>query len=144
MLGRWSKKWQLIQQDHYKRCSLSNTSREWAVAIIAKLHNIAWNRWNFRNGIAHGVDGSTQRLHHRRLNRIIIEEFGNGPDGLPSDSRWLLTDKPVSEIKKYDLVTKTNWVKSVRAARKAYANAGQWFKYFRPFRRGLRRYLISR
>ena len=144
VLGRWSKKWQLIQQAHYKRCSLSNTSRQWAVAIIAKLHDIAWDRWNFCNGIAHGGDGLVQRLHHRRLNRIITSEFGEGPYGLPSDSRWLLTNKPLSEIKDYNLVTKTNWIKSVNAARKAYANAGQRFKYFRPFRQGLRRWLVRR
>ena len=92
VLGRWSKKWQLIQQAPYKRCSLSNTSRQWAVAIIAKLHDIAWDRWNFCNGIAHGGDGPTQRLHHCRLNCITTSEFGEGPDGLTPDLRWLLTN----------------------------------------------------
>ena len=144
MLGGWSKKWQLIQQAHYKQCSLGNTSWQWAVAIIAKLHDIAWDRWNFCNGIAYGGDGLVQRLHHRRLNQIITSEFGEGPYGLPSDLRWLLINKPLSEIKDYNLVTKTNWIKSVNAARKAYANAGQRFKYFRPFRQGLRCWLVCR
>ena len=93
----------------------------------------AWDRWIFCNGIAHGGDGLTKRLHHRRLNRIITLEFGEGPDDLPLDLRWLLTNKSLSDVQDYNLVTKANWVKSVCAACKAYANTGQRFKYFQSF-----------
>ena len=106
---------------------------------MAKFNDIALDRWNFCNGIVHGGDRPAQQLHYHCLNCTINSKFGQGSEGLMPDSQWLLTDRPVSDIKAYNIVTKVHWVKTVHAARQAYAyvNTDQCFRYFSPFCQGL-------
>ena len=81
---------------------------------------IAWDMWQFRNGYVHNGDGTIATAHHARLNREINEIFEESFDCLMQRDHHLLLDSSPVTARKYNLITKQNWVASVRAAQKAF------------------------
>jgi hypothetical protein len=47
VLGRWSPKWQKVQQQFYTQTNSKRTSERWATAIIHKLLLTVWDQWQF-------------------------------------------------------------------------------------------------
>ena len=86
---------------------------------------IAWDMWQFRNGYVHNGDGTIATAHHARLNREINEVFEDGFDCLMQRDHHLLLDSSPANAQKYNLITKQNWVDSVRLAQQAFHSLEQ-------------------
>lgn len=46
ILGRSSKKWQLVQQKYIKQMNSKRSSLRWTTSIINKFMNVVWDNWN--------------------------------------------------------------------------------------------------
>jgi hypothetical protein len=58
-IGLPSTGWQEIQDAHYKRIASSKTGSSWLIAMIRKQWLIAWEIWDYRNGIVHNSEAGT-------------------------------------------------------------------------------------
>ena len=78
VLGRWSPKWQEVQQVYLTSIQSRKSSLRWAAAVINKLLMTVWNVWDFRNNINNGKNGPEYKEKRRELCRIINEEYTLG------------------------------------------------------------------
>jgi hypothetical protein len=53
--------WEKLQEQYYSGIKSRRSSKRWATALITKLWNVAWDLWEFRNGVFH------QKLNHSQL-----------------------------------------------------------------------------
>jgi hypothetical protein len=92
VLGRWSPKWQIAQQQFYTQTNSKQTSKRWATAIIHKLLLTVWDQWQFRNKIAHIDEGPLSQSLHQRLNIRILEEFQEDYTKLPVGDKYVTSN----------------------------------------------------
>jgi hypothetical protein len=119
VLGRWSPKWQLVQQQFYIRTKSKRTSKRWATAIIHKLLLTIWDQWDFRNKVAHSDDGPMAIALHRKLNASILEELRDDNTNLLQEDKYLFRDHNYLELQSSPKEDKQKWLKLVDLARKA-------------------------
>jgi hypothetical protein len=53
MLGRIALKWSDSQQHHIESLRKKNNGRRWAVSVIQKALDVAWDMWEQRNDVKH-------------------------------------------------------------------------------------------
>ena len=125
ILGRWSPKWQTVQQQFYTHTKSKRTSKRWASSIIHKLLLTVWDQWKFRNKIAHSDEGPRAKSLHRSLNVRILEEFQEGNAQIPAEDRYLFRAYSYLTLQAMPREDKQQWLESVNLARKAinYTNA---------------------
>ena len=82
MGGCISIEWAKVQGDYYKWIGLKKTGRRWAVALIKKLWEVAWDKWECRNGALHNTPMAADLSGDFSLDRAILEECELGPIGL--------------------------------------------------------------
>ena len=92
--GRWTVHIAQVQQRHYHNKRSSRTGKRWLTELIKKQWSIAWDLWEFRNGVKEGVRDAADR---QRLARRVEEAYGTGPDGLFATSRRLFESKSLTE-----------------------------------------------
>ena len=122
VLGRWSPKWQTVQQQYYNRTRSKRTSKRWATSIIHKLLLTVWDLWDYRNSIKHGGAGPIVRSQHRQLNTRIRQEFREGYGEILAHEKYLFRSYTFSLLARYDLAQKKQWLESVQLARKIINN----------------------
>ena len=125
ILGRWSPKWQTVQQQFYTHTKSKRTSKRWASSIIHKLLLTVWDQWKFRNKIAHSDEGPRAKSLHRSLNVRILEEFQEGNAQIPAEDKYLFRAYSYLTLQAMPREDKQQWLESVNLARKAinYTNA---------------------
>ena len=111
--GRWSVKWEIIQDRHFKNNSLKRTGRRWLAAIIRKLWITAWDLWEHRNGVQQEV----KKAARRAANRVIIQdEYGQGTIGLEGYDACLF-NKPLLVRLSETLDKQDAWIRRIQSAR---------------------------
>jgi hypothetical protein len=125
VLGRWSPKWQKVQQQFYTQTNSKQTSKRWATAIIHKLLLTVWDQWQSRNKIAHSDEGPIAQHLHRTLNNRILEEFQEDNTQLPVGDKYLFRAYTYLTLQAMPREDKQRWLESVDLARKVknYDNA---------------------
>ena len=78
ILGQWSQRWQLVQQQFIKQKESKRSSLRWTTSIIYKLLYVVWDIWNFRNFLVHGKGGINDKAVHKELNFQIRQQFTIG------------------------------------------------------------------
>ena len=90
VLGRWSPKWQEVQQQYLTSIQSRKSSLRWAAAVIHKLLMTVWNVWDFRNNINQGKNGPEYLLKKEDLRQKISEEYSLGITNLLSKDQHLI------------------------------------------------------
>ena len=125
VMGRWSKKWRLVQQRYIKQTKSKRSSLRWTTSIINKLLNVVWDIWNFRNSLIHGMGGINDRARHKELNTQIKQQFEIGfNELLLSDHRNYRRHK-LHTLLESSQETKQNWIRNLNAARLAFTTANE-------------------
>ena len=73
VLGRWSTKWLIVQQNHFDNINSKCNVHRWVSAIIHKLMMITWDLWDFRNSVIHGPSGPIAQQEHHELDLQLDE-----------------------------------------------------------------------
>ena len=140
-LGRWSRKWQLAQQQFYKRTGSKRTSKRWAAAIIHKLFLTAWDQWDFRNKIAHSDEGPEAIAIRQQLDAEMLEETRNDNRQILQQDKYLFTDWTYPELQALTREKKQQWLRSVVQARKAINYNAPTVPYISAMSRAMQNYL---
>ena len=119
LLGRWSKKWQKVQQRYITHTKSRRSSLQWTTCIINKFLRTVWDIWNFRNALVHGKGGVFQRATNSELDFQIREEFTIGFENFCDEDKKLYRDYTVPILTNNTITFKRQWLHSIRAARSA-------------------------
>ena len=122
MLGRWSKKWQIIQKNHLNSIGSKRSPRRWTAAVIRQFMLTCWDIWDFRNTLIHGKGGRLARLQNRLLDTRIRQEFEIGTNELLPIDYYLITMHSMRRILDDTLLKKELWLRCIGISRKAAAN----------------------
>jgi hypothetical protein len=141
VLGRWSPKWQLTQQQFYTRTKSKRTSKRWASAIIHKLLLTIWDQWDFRNKVAHSDDGPMAIALHSKLNARILEELRDDNTNLLQQDKYLFQRHNYLELQASSKEDKQTWLKLVDLARKAVHFAAAPIPHLAVMRSSMQNYL---
>jgi hypothetical protein len=69
--GWLTKDWAAIQQQYYELIRPHRTGRRWAMALIKKLWETAWDLWEHRNDIFHEQENIVTRIMGAHLNHQV-------------------------------------------------------------------------
>ena len=116
MGGCISIEWARVQGDYYKWIGLKKTGRRWAVALIKKLWEVAWDQWECRNGALHNTPMAADLSGALSLDSAISAECQLGPVGLPQKVRRVFPID-VTTLITSPLMDRKCWFVLVRAAR---------------------------
>jgi hypothetical protein len=122
LLGRIGRKWSDSQQRYIDSLHKKNTGRRWAISLIQKALDVAWDMWEQRNHIKHNT------LHPRRaaeVARIKVQLqllYRKGNAGLLPQDRLLFykTEETLLEGKPVEML---QWTASVLKAIRRAATA---------------------
>ena len=116
------KKWQLVQQKYIKNTNSKRSSLRWATSIINKFLLTAWDIWDFRNSLVHGLGGINERARHKELNFQIKQQFQIGFDTLLLNDYRNYRRYTLNKLLDSSKETKQNWIQNLLAARLAANN----------------------
>ena len=122
-LGRWSFKWQTVQEKYLVRIGSRRSSSRWTTAIINKLMNTVWKIWQTRINLKFGKDGTVQRSLHDALNQAITAQFQQGETHLITRDKYLLRSYTTEALFEYNISSKQSWLNRIISAREAFAMA---------------------
>ena len=122
MLGRWSKKWQIVQKNHLTSIGSKRSPKRWTAAIIRQFMLTCWDIWDFRNTLIHGKGGRLARMQNRLLDTRIRQEFEIGTKELLPIDNYLITTHSMRRILDDTLLQKELWLRCIGLSRKAAAN----------------------
>ena len=94
----------------------------WASAVIHKLLLVSWDLWQYRNNCLHAPAGPCSLALHSSLNADIDSEFALGSALLVADSCHLIESRSLVDLHKDSIEGKRQWLRSVRAAKAAFAS----------------------
>ena len=81
--------------------------------------------WQFCNGVCHSSNGPKALAHHSCLNHKIEYQFLENAGTLIEDDQHRIRKWTHTQMQNFDLVSKQNWVASIKPARKGFTKAGQ-------------------
>jgi len=108
--GWLSKGWISAQQAHYVKIKSMKTGGRWAVALIKKLWDMAWDMWEHRNEVLHERENLVTKSMGIHLSRRVTRVF------LDLCSRPLcandcnLVRLPLSKLLERTVNYKTHWL----------------------------------
>ena len=117
ILGRWSKKWQKVQQRYNKHTKSRRSSLRWTACIINKFIRTVWDIWDFCNSLIHGKGGLFQRATNTELNDLIRDEFAIGFENLQNKDKHLYQRHTLETLLCDTIKDKRHWLNTLRAAR---------------------------
>ena len=118
--GLPSRRWRLVQQQHYNLIGSERTSKRWLLALLKLLNNTAWDQWKHRNAILHDPEHPRQRRALQVLHQEIVEEFIAGVADLPP--RDCHHFRPtLLDLLQRPLSYKKAWIHNVHSARQRQA-----------------------
>ena len=125
--GWLSRDWITEQQRYYNSIRSLRTGKRWAVALIKKMWDTAWDLWEHRNGILHATENVVSDAEIRLLHRKVTDIFNRLQSLLlPPHDRHLIS-LPVSRLLKKDRIYKEAWLTNALAAISGHNNT-QWSK----------------
>jgi len=99
--GCLSFEWAALQEEYYKFISSRRTGKCWAISLLKKLWQIAWELWDHRNEVLHHQENISQQHEGDQLNRSLRQLYSSAyPQLMSSKNRYLLQIPLVSLIKK--------------------------------------------
>ncbi len=110
-MGLPSTGWQELQDVHYKRIASSKRGSSWLIAVIRKQWLIAWDIWDYRNGIVHNSDAGTDA---QRVAAAIRAEYEMGT---PSRILRRFFRLPLRDLLRRNVDYQTNWLHRVTVHR---------------------------
>jgi hypothetical protein len=103
--------WAGIQQLYYNMIKSRRTGKRWAVSIINKMWNIAWDLWEHRNGVLHDQPNATMTANEHIVNQRIRLTYGNHRQiSLPKEDRHLLS-LSLKQLLSKSLTYKSEWIR---------------------------------
>jgi hypothetical protein len=140
LLGRVSRQITAHQHTHYRFKRSRRSGFRWTVEIIKKLQNVAWQMWQYRNGVLH----DTPDRHHQRdlleeVHGRIAAEWATGTQGLLYQDRFLFRSQEAVMDK--TLPQKQVWLTTVALARQAAARDQANKDIYASERRGMQAWL---
>ena len=117
MEGKISKRFQMIQQQHYTDIDSKFSSHKWSSDLISRLLLMIHKQWIQRNNVVHKrrKDG----LKHKegiKVKRKIEALCAEGENMLEPEDQYLM-DAPLECIQEWDGIKKKIWIRSVEAAK---------------------------
>ena len=88
---------------------------------------------DFRNNVIHAPAGLLAVAQHYRLNQDIEEECALGTAGLRKHDYPLFRQWTIERLRACDIITKKQWLESVRLAREEYEAPEVAFPVRRPY-----------
>ena len=117
--GFWSDHWSTLQDEYFRLNNIRQTGARWLSALIRKLFDVAWDQWQYRNGIVHAaVEGQDEH----QLNLDILDEYIQGFQGFALSIRPL-TSLSSFEVLSWSKPTKQSWLRRVRRQRELISDA---------------------
>jgi hypothetical protein len=114
--GCVAKEWEHIQIIYYEWCQSKKSGRRWTTALIQKLCDIAWDLWEYRNGIIHAKENA-EILHNMvATDGNIWAHYLQGPCGLAQHDHSLFSE-PIENILLASIIYHQKWLKRVETAR---------------------------
>jgi hypothetical protein len=118
--GWISHEWTKAQQAHYTSIKSLCTGKRWAVALIKKLWDIAWDLWEHRNGILHESSNVVSQNELCILDRKIMDVFSRLQSIV-----LLANDKHLISLKLLRLLKKDRIYKEMRLVNAETVSAGR-------------------
>ena len=117
MEGKISKRFRMIQQQHYADNDSKFSSHKWSSDLISRLLLMIHKQWIYRNNVVHKrrKDG----LKHKegmKVKRKIEALCAEGNTMLEPEDTYLM-DAPLECIQEWDGIKKKIWIRSVEAAK---------------------------
>ena len=142
VLGRWSPKWQQVQQQYLTSIKSRKSSLRWAAAVINKLLMTVWNVWDFRNNINKGKNGPEYLQKKTDLCRTINTEYTLGITNLPKKAHHLIYSYFKKTLFEMKFGRQRDWIKQIQLARKEFVDGIQPVSEPQPRSNNLREWLI--
>ena len=112
--------WQETQQRFYSWIGSCRTGARWLSQVICKAWDVAWDQWEHRNGILHGVD---QGILMQGIDAQIRAQYSQGSAFLPRDVRIFFRIS-LPNLLLAAPATRDAWLKRVCAARERQSRLG--------------------
>ena len=84
--GLLVKEWAAVQASYFEMIESRRSGKRWAVALIKKLWDTAWDMWDHRNRVVHDNEMGVRAIE---LRRAIREQFQLGSQGVTAQARRL-------------------------------------------------------
>ncbi len=108
--GWISHEWTKAQQAYYTSIKSLRTGKRWAIALIKKLWDIAWDLWEHRNGILHESCNVVSQNELHILDRKIKDVFGRLQSIVLSANDKHLISLNLPRLLKKDSIYKEMWL----------------------------------
>jgi hypothetical protein len=106
----------VVQTKYYQESKSRRSGKQWTIAVITKLWDIAWDLWEFRNSVYHQqINQSTQEdilLLDEQFKELISSTALIGL--LPKDQH--LTEISASRLQTFSRIRKVEWIRQVTLA----------------------------
>jgi hypothetical protein len=112
-MGLPSTGWVDIQQQHFHRTASRKSGRRWLTAIIKKQWRVAWDIWDYRNGVVHHKDFGTAAV--RMANSLRVEYA----KGVESTDMRVFFKASLQSILQRSIHHQAEWLWRVQTARHA-------------------------
>jgi hypothetical protein len=107
------KDWRTEMTRNLSKLKLAKSSRRWAVALIRKMWQVAWDLWEHRNGYLHDNENNLISI---QVNEGIKNEFALGQWELDPQSRQLFSGG-VNAVLHKPLDIRQQWLRRIQVAR---------------------------
>ena len=95
---------------------IQKSSHRWTTALIQKLWDVAWDLWEYRNGIVHSNENAEILHNMAETDGEIWAQYLRGPHGLAQRNHYLFS-RPVADILSASILYHQKWLKRVETAR---------------------------
>jgi hypothetical protein len=114
--GLPARRWQMLQQNHYREEEMRKFSQRWLRGLLLQLHHLGHRQWKHRCEVKDKATRPTEREQEDNLHEVIEEEYIRGAGSLMPGDRSLL-DHNLVQLLNRTLAYKIGWVTRVGAAR---------------------------
>ena len=108
--------WEEVQAAYYRWCRSRKSGRRWAVSLIQKLWDIAWDLWEHRIGIVHSAENAAILHNMAFVDQEIRNQFQRGLTSLSHRDHHLF-QRSVYDILEAPIPYRRKWLHRVETAR---------------------------
>jgi hypothetical protein len=135
-----------MQQQYYDLARSRRTGKRWAIALIEKMWDIAWDLWEHRNVILHEQDNTITVARIWQLDRGVSNTFKSLLDSLLLDHNNYLLKVPLPQLLKKTYEFKLAWIQCAEAVlhvprRPAWVRQQYNRRMLQGMQRGMRNWL---
>jgi hypothetical protein len=108
--------WTAVQDRYYKSIRSKKSGRQWTIALIKKLLDIAWDLWEHRNGFNNSPEHLEEHYEMDDVDAEICYQYRLGPEGLPQRFHYLFSGA-CDELLATSISNRLRWANLVNSAR---------------------------